>query len=303
MLNGYLQIVRNFLTLAGDLSMQYSVESLKDQVAIVTGGASGIGRAMVLALLKVGAYVIVPDNNEQAIIELKAMASSDKLRCSLIDLGQREAGPAVINLALNEFKKIDILINNAGVGRHLIKDDVFFNPPRFWDASPQMWEKFIAINTNAPFFLMHATVPHMIEQGYGRIINVTTSLDSMLRGGMSPYGPTKAAAEALASVAANDLKGTGVTVNIIVPGGTTDTNMIPDHVPIDRSSLLRPEVMVPPLLWLLSSHGDNTTGMRFRANLWDPDVSVEQAIATSGASIGWMEMAQGQMLNLVKIKS
>ena len=113
MLNGYMQIVRNFLTLAGDLSMQYSVESLKDQVAIVTGGASGIGRAMVLALLKVGAYVIVPDNNEQAIIELKAMASSDKLRCSLTDLGQREAGPAVINLALKEFKKIGLIPRNA----------------------------------------------------------------------------------------------------------------------------------------------------------------------------------------------
>lgn len=283
--------------------MQFSLDSLKGQVAIVTGGGSGMGRSMALGLLDAGASVVVADFNAQSLTDLKAARPGDRLHCIAIDLSRRDAGEEVVAFALKQCGRLDAVVNNAGLGRHSIKKDVFENPPKFWETSPEHWERFIGINTNAPFFLMRAAIPHLMAQRHGRIVNVTTSLDSMLRGGMSPYGPSKACTEALTSVAAHDLQGTGVTANVIVPGGTVDTSMVPAHAPVVREKLLRPEIMVPPLLWLLSDHGANTTNMRFRANLWDPSVPVAQALAASGQPVGWPAVAQGQMANTVTLKT
>src|SRR5438132_7038777 len=89
-------------------------------------------------------------------------------------------------------------------------------------------------------------------RGWGRIVNVTTSLGTMLNAGSPTYGPSKAALEALSAIMAKDLDGTGVTVNVLVPGGVTNTPMISDEAGYDRDKLIQPEVMVPPLLWLVS---------------------------------------------------
>jgi NAD(P)-dependent dehydrogenase (short-subunit alcohol dehydrogenase family) len=97
----------------------------------------------------------------------------------------------------------------------------------------------------------------------------------MLNAGSPTYGPSKAALEALSAIMAKDLDGTGVTVNVLVPGGVTDTPMISDEAGFDRAKLIQPEVMVPPLLWLVSEAAGKVTGRRFLGVHWDPALPPE----------------------------
>ena len=131
----------------------------------------------------------------------------------------------------------------------------------------------------------------MLGDGWGRIINVTTSLGTMLREGYCPYGPTKAAAEGLSAVMASDLNGSGVTVNVLVPGGIVNTPMIPGEAPFLREELIQPEAMLAPLYWLCSSEANDVTGLRFLANQWDDRLAGAEAAKRAGAPIGWKDLA------------
>ena len=138
--------------------------------------------------------------------------------------------------------------------------------------------------------LANAVVPEMMREGWGRIINVTTSLGTMLNAGSPTYGPSKAALEALSAIMAKDLDGTGVTVNVLVPGGVTNTPMISDEAGYDRDRLIQPEVMVPPLLWLVSDAA-KVTGRRFLGIHWDAELPPEQAAEKAGAPVAWTSIA------------
>lgn len=283
--------------------MQFPIDSLRGRSVIITGAASGIGRSIALALLKAQSRVLAVDLNGAQLTQLAADADAgDRLQCLSLELGPPDSGDRVVAAALKAFGRVDGLVNNAGIGRGVIRDDIYQKPLRFWEATPEMWNRFVAVNTTAPFLLMRAAVPHMLEQGFGRIISVTTSLSSMIGKNMSPYGPTKAATEALTSCVACELEGTGVTANVVVPGATTDTAMVPNGASIDRSKLQSPDVMAPPVLWLLSDAGGDTTAMRFRANLWKPDVPVADAIAAAGQPIAWTSISQGQLVDLISLK-
>ena len=113
----------------------------------------------------------------------------------------------------------------------------------------------------------------------------------MLRGGYVPYGPTEAAAEALTGVMAEDLEGSGVTANVLVPGGVTNTSLVPDDSGFDRAAMLQPPIMVPPLLWLVSAAADAVNGRRFLAAHWDPALPPAEAAAKAGAPVGWKAIA------------
>ena len=88
-----------------------------------------------------------------------------------------------------------------------------------------------------------------------------------------------------------DLAGTGVTANVLVPGGMTDTRIVPDAAVADRSKLLQPEIMVPPLLWLVSDDAASVTGRRFLAAHWDTALSPVAAAEKCGAPIAWKAIA------------
>ncbi len=102
----------------------------------------------------------------------------------------------------------------------------------------------------------------MMREGWGRIVNVTTSLGTMLNAGSPTYGPSKAALEALSAIMAKDLDGTGVTVNVLVPGGITNTPMVSDEAGFERAKMIQPEVMAPPFVWLVSDAAGKVTGRR-----------------------------------------
>src|SRR6202045_2848831 len=189
------------------------------------------------------------------------------------------------------FGMIDILVNNAGVGQATIRSDNRQHPIKFWEVTPEQWKLFVAVHTNAPMALSRALVHDMMRQKWGRIVNVTTSLGTMIRSGSPPYGPSKAALEAFSAIMAKDLDGTGVTVNVLVPGGVTNTPMVPQESGFDRQEMIQPEVMAPPLVWLVSNAAGGVTARRFLAVHWDPALPPAQAAEKAGAPVAWTSIA------------
>lgn len=265
------------------------------RVAIVTGAAGGIGQAMVKAMVRQGMRVLAVDKLDATLHELEAAIQTVHgpgwVYALTEDLCSPGASERIVEAAQREFGALDVLVNNAGIGQGSIRADNWHNPLRFWEVQKDQWELYFAINSTASFLLSRQVAPHMVAQRWGRIVNVTTSLGSMLRRGYTPYGPSKAAAEALTSVMAHDLEGTGVTANVLVPGGVTNTPMIPDASRFDRSKLLQPEVMTPPLLYLVSEAAGEVSGQRFLAVDWDPALPVSEAAIKSGAPVAWRGIA------------
>jgi NAD(P)-dependent dehydrogenase (short-subunit alcohol dehydrogenase family) len=265
------------------------------RVAIVTGAAGGIGRAMVRGLLAAGVRVAGVDRDRQPLEALAASAreqgKADDLLTIQTDLTNDPAVDEITKAARSRFGRIDILVNNAGIGPGSIRPDSWQRSLKFWEITPDQWRLFVAVHTTAPLALANAVVPEMMRQGWGRIINVTTSLGTMLNAGSPTYGPSKAALEALSAIMAKDLDGTGVTVNVLVPGGVTNTPMISDEAGFERASLIQPDVMAPPLVWLVSDAAGKVTGRRFLAVHWDTGLPPEQAAEKAGAPVAWTSIA------------
>jgi NAD(P)-dependent dehydrogenase (short-subunit alcohol dehydrogenase family) len=207
------------------------------------------------------------------------------------DLAKDAAPAEIVGAAREQFGKIDILVNNAGVGQATLRAENWQQPIRFWEVRPEQWRLFVAVHTTAPLALAGAVAHDMVAAGWGRIVNVTTSLGTMLRSGSPTYGPSKAALEALSAIMAKDLDGTGVTVNVLVPGGVTNTPMVPMESGFARSDMIQPEIMAPPLLWLVSDAAAGVTGRRFLAVRWDAKLPPAQAAAKAGAPVAWTQMA------------
>jgi NAD(P)-dependent dehydrogenase (short-subunit alcohol dehydrogenase family) len=273
------------------------VDALAEErrIAIVTGAASGIGRAMTLGLLSGGIDVAAVDKEPVWLDELKAAASgrsfSGALQTIRADLTDPASFETVVSTVLGASGRIDVLINNAGIGQDSIRADRRRSPIRFWEITPEQWSRFVAVNATAPLMMARAVGPHMLRAKRGRIVTVTTSLGTMLREGYILYGASKAAAEAATAIMSADLAETGVTANVLVPGGMTDTRIIADGAVADRSRLLRPEIMAPPLLWLISDEAAQVTGQRFLAVHWDTSLPPAEAAEKCGAPIAWKSIA------------
>lgn len=263
------------------------------KAAIVTGAASGLGRAMSLGLLGAGIDVAAVDRNAALLNSLQADAAgkSGALQTITADLAQPDAFARIVADVLHRHGRIDVLVNNAGIGQAAIRPDQRRQPIRFWEVTPEQWSRFVAVNATAPIMMARAVLPHMLQAGQGRIVSVTTSLGTMVRGGYLLYGASKAAAEAAMAGLSADLAGTGVTSNVLVPGGVTNTALVGDDAG-DRSRMLQPEIMVPPLLWLVSDDAAGVNGRRFIAADWDAALPPAQAAERAGAPIAWMSIAR-----------
>jgi short chain dehydrogenase len=178
--------------------------------------------------------------------------------------------------------------NNAGRGMKYVSDSFMTEPTRFWEVSPETWRLIMDTNANGPFLMARTVVPVMIRTGWGRIINISVSRETMRRRGFSPYGPSKAALESATIIWSQELEGTGVTVNALLPGGATRTGMIPNAVSDEvRSKFLDPDIIVPPLVWLISQDADEVTGKRFVATKWRSDLRGRQAAEAATETAGW----------------
>jgi len=271
---------------------------------ILTGAAGGMGRAMTIGLLQAGWRVLAVDREGAALDALRAEVSASpsagahpaRFASLGIDLTRDDSAARVVDAALESFGPITALINNAGINMMSHHASRVSLRPRFWEVPAADFRLFTEVNAIVPLRLGAAVVPHMLAQAHGRIITVTTSLGSMLRAGMHPYGPSKAASEALAAIMAEELQGSGITVNVVVPGGPVDTPMVGDDPPIPRERFLQPEVMLPPLLWLLSDAAAEVTGQRYIARLWDVRLPPEAAAARAGAPVAWHGVAGEQWI-------
>ena len=263
----------------------------RGRVAIVTGAGRGIGRAMTLGLAQAGIRVVATSARERAEIDaVAAEAGTDMVLAVLADVTRETDVQRVVAAALERFGHLDILVNNAGRGMRYVSESFMTEATRFWEVEPETWRMVIDTNVNGPFLMARAATPHMVRAGWGRIVNISMNRSTMRRAGFSPYGPSKAALESETAIWAQDLAGTGVTVNALPPGGATLTGMIPEAFPESaRSRLLDPAIMVPPLLWLVSSAADAISGRRLIANQWDDG---NPLAATESA--GWGGEATGQ---------
>jgi NAD(P)-dependent dehydrogenase (short-subunit alcohol dehydrogenase family) len=272
-----------------------SGSTLNAKVIVLTGAAGGFGRVLARALLDEGARVAALDIDEAGLAELKASLpkrSTSRLSTQVADISDPAACESAAAGAIQRFGGVHILINNGGMGMGVFRGDCLTNLVGIDEITPQMWQRFVATNFSGAWYLTRAVIGPMRKQRWGRIITVTTSFFTMLRGGFQPYGPAKAGLEAMAAGHADEFAGTGVTVNVVVPGGPADTPMVPKESGYDRKDLIPPGVMAPPIVWLCSEAADGITGNRYVAMHWDATRPPAEAERKARAPIAWRELAQ-----------
>ena len=265
---------------------------LAGRVAIVTGAANGMGRVMARALAAAGATVAGVDVDAAGLARLGAEpVFSGKLLNIGADVSRSADCRRAVGQAVEALGALDILVNCAGIS---MSSAAGHRDARigFFEADPEGWQRILAINCVGAFLMARFAAEPMIKRGWGRIINVTTSFDTMLAAGLSAYGASKAALEASSVSFAKDLEGTGLTVNILVPGGPTDT---PGFFPAGKPrppSLLDPEIMGAPVVWLASPQSDGISACRFIARDWDRSLPASEAAAGARAPAAWPTLAQ-----------
>ena len=268
---------------------------LNGKTIIVTGAGSpiGMGRHMSIALASAGANVVMMDIDgatlEASANDAREASSDEQILTVVADVTSYADAQRTVQSALDHFGGLHVLVNNAGTNqRNVGMSNTLMEP--WWEVSPEAWARVIAVNFSGPFHMAHAAVGHMLEQGWGRIIGVTTSLDTMIRINMSPYGPSKAGHEALVATMATELEGTGVTANVLVPGGPVNTNLLPPDSPFDRAKLIQPDIMRVPVVWLASDAADGVNGRRFIAYDWDESLPIEERLEKAGAPAAWPQI-------------
>ncbi|MGE0420274.1 MAG: SDR family NAD(P)-dependent oxidoreductase [Acetobacteraceae bacterium] len=262
------------------------------RVVLVTGAAGGIGQALCKAFVEAGMRVGVCDIDQAGAERVAAQYGPDKAVAAAANVADPAACQAAVDRVAGHFGALHALINNAGLGTGTIRRDHFARRIEFEDVSIDIWHRFIDTNLNGPFHMAKAAMPLFRAAGFGRIINVTTSFFTMIRPGFYPYGVAKAGLESWTYSLGNELAGSGITANVVVPGGPADTPMVPTESGVDRSALIRPAVMAPPMLYLMSDAGADVTARRFVAAHWDPSLPPAQAAFVSGAPAAWPDLAR-----------
>jgi NAD(P)-dependent dehydrogenase (short-subunit alcohol dehydrogenase family) len=257
-----------------------------DRTVLMTGAGRGLGKTMTLALLGQGARVVLTSTDRSSLEATIAESGAGANRAVAIpaDLAGSGECERLVAAAQSAFGDVDVLVNNAGLGSDNIRPDYLNKPYRFWEVEPSTFDLFFRVNSTAPYRLASLLAPAMIKRGWGRIVNNTTSLDTMLR--VPVYGGSKAALEAHTAVMAKDLAGTGVTANVLVPGGAAVSRMTAGlGVRIDK--LIPAEVMGPPIVWLASDASNGVSGRRFIARKWDVGLPPSEAADIAGDPVAW----------------
>ena len=272
--------------------------TLEGRIAIVTGAASpiGMGRSITTGLVRAGARVAMLDVNEdwldQSANDMREIGGDDAVLPIVADVTDPESVESAVQRTINEMGGLHILVNNAGINARTggFGARAAGSQNDFWTLPADAWLRVISVNLSGPFLMSHAVAPHMIEQGFGRIIGVTTSMDTMWRKGGAPYGPSKAGHEALVAIMAQDLEGTGVTANVLTPGGATATNMVIPPEGATTDALIQPEAMQSPAVWIASNDASHWNGRRIIAYYWDDSLPLEERLEKCSAPAAWPQL-------------
>jgi NAD(P)-dependent dehydrogenase (short-subunit alcohol dehydrogenase family) len=257
---------------------------LQNRVVVVTGASRGLGRAMAAGFAEANGRVVLvareSENLRAAAAEIAGRVGADRVLAMPADITSKSDCQRVIAETLGRFGEFDVLVNNARRphrGPGLPSDD---RSVPFWQFDPDIWIDVMRVNTVGIFLLSHFITPHLIGKGWGRIINLSTNIDTMQRRHNSPYGVSKAAVEAATQIWARDLDGTGVTVNSLLPGSAAATELLRAAAAEGRAGDLLPvDVMNPLAVWLASDLSNGHSGGRYVGKRWDASLPPGEAAA------------------------
>lgn len=245
-------------------------KQLDGTYAIVTGASGGLGFSMAEALLQEGASVALASKPGNKLDDAVGTLKERGLKAFKLPLDVRSESSVIeaVDWVKKEWGKVDLLVNNAGVGMRTVNPRFLTEPQPFFKVSAEGFRNLIDTNLTGYFLVSKGFVPLMIQQGRGKIVNISMNYETMKRKGFVPYGPSRAATESLSYIMAEDLKEYGITVNMLLPGGATVTGMIPEEVKVEiqgKFKLLEPSVMAEPIVYLASKQSDGITGERIVA--------------------------------------
>lgn len=225
------------------------------KVALVAGGTGGLGRAVSLAFLEEGATVIVTYRKSEEFAALKDAADGDRLDGYEVDVTDEPAVRAVIDAVRKSHGRLDILVNAVGGyagGRPL------------WEQDSATLDRMLDANLRSGYVLLRAVAPAMLAQGHGAIVNVASTAALDHGAGNAAYAASKAAAVALVDSLAEDLKGTAVRANSILPS-IIDTEANRKAMPkADYSKWPKPEEIARVVLFLVSDDAKLVRGAAIR---------------------------------------
>ncbi len=236
---------------------------LKDRVAVITGGAQGIGFAVAERMLKSGAAVVLWDIDAAQLHHAEnTLAALGQVTTSIVELTMLADVEAATADAIKIHGRIDILVNNAGITGG--------NAPT-WELAPAVWQRVIEVNLIAPFLACRAVVPQMIKQGYGRIVNIASVAGKEGNPNASHYSASKAGLIALTKSLAKELATKGVLVNAVSPAAAKTAifeTMTPEHIAfmlgkIPMARFLEVGEAAAMIAWLASEECSFSTGAVF----------------------------------------
>jgi NAD(P)-dependent dehydrogenase (short-subunit alcohol dehydrogenase family) len=265
---------------------------LTGKTVLVTGAAMGIGRSFALGLAEAGADLVLVDVAEDALDDVTSTTEKAGARVlsAAVDISNPGRVAELEKSVRQAFGRVDVLVNNAAIGPEKNSPRYLTDKPKFWTTPDDLWLSMLRVNVFGAQLMTRTLVHGMLDRGWGRIVNITTSLDTMYRQGIGAYGPCKAALEASTRIMAQDLDGTGVTANVLVPGGPVNTRMVPPESGLEAAELIQPEQMLAPLLWLCSPSADSVTGIRIVAQKWREDLPIEARLQQASAPVAWPQL-------------
>ena len=255
--------------------------------ALITGGAGGLARAMIEALLEHGVACVAFDRDPAALARLQA-DFGDGVTTVPGDVSITSDCAQAVTAAVAATGRLDLLVNNAGIGMSSLRANAETRLPDLEELTDAVWDRFFAVNVRGPLAMTRFAMPHLKQSPRGQVVNVTTSYFTMHR--VAPYGPTKAALESMTAIFAKQFKADGVAFNVLVPGGATDTPFVSDASGIPRDKMLKPAVMGPPIRWLASRAPRDFTGMRIAGQDWDATLGEDAAALKAARPAAWPEL-------------
>ncbi|MBQ1466529.1 MAG: SDR family oxidoreductase [Eubacteriaceae bacterium] len=247
---------------------------LKGYSVFLTGGSSGLGYEMARALLEKGATVAISARGKERLAKAHdTLKGYGDVRSIQMDVRDEASVRTAAEWFSKDIGKLNMLINNAGIGGNEPGLESLPSPHSFYDIPVSSVRNVIETNLIGYFTVTKYFIPFMLGGNGGSIVYVTTSDATMVRKGQIPYGPSKAGAEAMCAIMSQELSDKGIDVNLLCPGGFTDTAMAPkglleSHLR-NGNTVLKPDVMNEAILFLASPRAKGITGEKIVGKSFD----------------------------------